>query len=362
MSSDSTLSNPVAPTILTVLDTPPDGAKPVDYPVDSQAALVAQGLAEIGHALIKIAAALSGGKTAPAGERVSHFSTFGGNVLVTPRPVTPPGASRIEPLTVREVVNEFIIAKSKANRSDRYLRQLRVVFSSFSRGRSATPLHEITPQEIERWIYGLKARPKTMRNYLADVKTLFNFAVRRQYAAHNPAHGVDLPASDSRGVAPGIHTPEQVRTVLEAVRASNLDACRLLAIRYFAGVRSAEGHRLREENILLDRGVIEVPAVKAKTRSRRLVPITPNLRAWLALGGELRPLGEMTLRAMIQASGVDWPHNCTRHSFISYHVAAHEKPNRTAMQAGTSEALIFSNYRAVVTAEAAKEFFAIVPK
>jgi integrase len=49
----------------------------------------------------------------------------------------------------------------------------------------------------------------------------------------------------------------------------------------FSGIRSAEIERLDWRDILWDRGFIEVKAAKAKTKARRLVPLLPNLRAWL---------------------------------------------------------------------------------
>ena len=79
-----------------------------------------------------------------------------------------------------------------------------------------------------------------------------------------------LPSAPS-GHAPGIHTPEEVRMVLETARKADPDILRHLAVRYFAGVRSAEAHRMVEANILLDRGFIEVPTIKAKTRGTAMI-------------------------------------------------------------------------------------------
>jgi len=50
----------------------------------------------------------------------------------------------------------------------------------------------------------------------------------------------------------------------------------------FAGLRSAEIERLAWSDIDLTGGFIHVASDKAKTRSRRLVPVLPNLAQWLA--------------------------------------------------------------------------------
>jgi hypothetical protein len=67
------------------------------------------------------------------------------------------------------------------------------------------------------------------------------------------------------------------------------------------------------------------------------------------------------VRQVIRASGVPWPQNVTRHSFVSYHLAEHENAAKTALEAGHSEAILFRHYRALVTPQAAAEFWAIRP-
>jgi integrase len=49
----------------------------------------------------------------------------------------------------------------------------------------------------------------------------------------------------------------------------------------FAGLRTAELQLLDWKEIDLNRGFITVDANKAKSRQRRLVPISDNLRLWL---------------------------------------------------------------------------------
>ena len=49
----------------------------------------------------------------------------------------------------------------------------------------------------------------------------------------------------------------------------------------FAGIRHAEIQRLDWRDIQFDAGIVEIRAAKAKTASRRTVPLLDNLRAWL---------------------------------------------------------------------------------
>jgi integrase len=336
-------SIPVGSTTDSLKASASDAPAPVGLPV-GQWERVAAALATAGDALAAVALALRG-ETGPPPS------------LNTP---APPAPRCIDGITVKEAINEFLISKARAGRSDRYLRQLRVSLSNFARGRAMAPLASVSLSEVERWIFGQGWEAKTMKGYLSDVRTLFRFAERRGHVASAAACRVELPECAAGG-APGIHSPADVRRVLECARRTDLDVMRHLAVRYFTGVRSAEAHRLTEADILTDRGFIEVPAVKAKTRRRRLVRILPALSAWLAMGGALRPMSDKTVRRVARLSGAPWPANVTRHSFVSYHLAAFENAGKTALEAGHSEAMLFAHYRAVVTQAAALEYWAILP-
>lgn len=273
-----------------------------------------------------------------------------------------PGSLSPDPVSVTAAVNEFLRAKARAGRSDRYLRALRVSLGAFANGRRLHPLASVTVADIESWLDAADWAQRTKRGYLADVRTLFNFAVRRGMVANNPAAAVELPALESR--PPAIHSPSQVRAVLRFALEYDRNLCRALAVRYFAGLRSAELERIEEMDI--GREFVEVPAHKAKTRRRRLVTIQPALAAWLELGGAL-PIRDVSNRwrmftaKLLAATGVPWPANVTRHSFCSYHLAEFQNAGKTALESGHSEAMLFAHYRALVTPAAAAEFWSIRP-
>lgn len=337
--NDEAPSNPVAPTSF------PEGSD-VSKVVTLSPALSPQ--AQVWVALRDAARALEAAANAVLGEAGRHLASL---------PVAPVADDFY---TVVQTVNEFLLAKARAGRSDRYLRQLRVSLSHFSGGRARLPISAVSIGDIEAWLDSSDWAVRTQRGYLSDVRTMFNFAVRRGLVERNPASAVELPVDDG-GEPPVIHAPEQVKKVLDKAREMHPETCRHLAVRYFAGLRSAEAHRMTEENILLDRGVIEVPAKKAKTRRRRLITIQPNLRAWLALDGKLGPIGDMTIRAVIRASKVEWHHNVTRHSFVSYHLAQFQNAAKTALEAGHTEQMLFAHYRELVTQAQATEFWSIKP-
>lgn len=303
-----------------------------------------QALAAMGQALVQLAQA-AGADPAPSQPALS---------LASLAPVTGPLPSGV---SVVELINEFLLTKARAGRSDRYLRALRNSLLKFSHGRAHLAAAAVCAADLQRWLDRSRWAARTRKGYLADVATLYAWGVRRGLVKENPARGVEIPTAAPSKVA--LHSPAQVAKVLEFARARDMGVCRVLALRYFAGVRTAEAGRLSEAD--LRPGFVEIPAAKSKTRARRLVTIHPALASWLALGGELAPLGPMRLREVTAACGVPWPHNVTRHSFCTYHLAAFGSAARTALEAGHSEAQLFAHYRERCTPDDAAAFWAIRP-
>jgi site-specific recombinase XerC len=182
-------------------------------------------------------------------------------------------------LTLAELINEFLRAKARAGKSERYLQMLRANLVSFSFKRRGVSAGAVTAQNVEAWIDSNDWMPRTVKGKLGDIRTLFNFALRRGYIARNPALGVECPVCHD--APPAIHPPHVITQVLNFARAYDLNICRAMAIRYFAGLRTSEVERI-DETAIKD-GFIEVSAARAKTRRRPLVTIQPNLRAWLCL-------------------------------------------------------------------------------
>src|SRR5206468_12934925 len=105
-----------------------------------------------------------------------------------------------------------------------------------------------------------------------------------------------------------------------------------------------------------------------KTRQRRLIPISSQLRAWLdtarAVGGKLPSINYADkLKRVLQKAKLrqDWPQNALRHSFASYHFAKHKNENETASLMGNSAQMVFQHYRELVRPADAEAFFAIMP-
>ena len=135
------------------------------------------------------------------------------------------------------------------------------------------------------------------------------------------------------------------------------------------------------DRIDLAGGHIKVDAAIAKTASRRLVPISENLRAWLApyaqKEGSIRPVTRTSYNllkiarkaavAKLSEAGEaapnlkDWPNNALRHSFVSYRLALVANAAQVAEECGHSVQIMKQHYRELVTAREAEKWFAVMP-
>ena len=143
-----------------------------------------------------------------------------------------------------------------------------------------------------------------------------------------------------------------------------------LAIAAFCGLRAAEIARLdwSEVHLTGPERFIEVKAAKAKTASRRTVPIPDNCAAWLKLyskeSGPVCPFERPDKQCFYYvgpAAKVEWKRNGLRHSFISYRLAHIKNVHQVSLEAGNSLQMVFAHYRQLVTETQANEWFGIVP-
>ena len=175
-----------------------------------------------------------------------------------------------------------------------------------------------------------------------------------------PLKFIILPKKDDE--QPCIFSPGQISNLMVAAASQDPGMVPYLALGIFAGVRPEELMRLGWEDITTHG--VSINGHKAKTRQRRLITISENLKGWLSLGGDLPPKSRRRrLEALRQNSGVPWGHDIMRHSFASYHLAYHGSPDRTAHELGHRDTqMLYRHYRQLVTREAAETFWAIRPQ
>jgi len=265
---------------------------------------------------------------------------------------------------VGEIVDELLKAKENAGLSKRYIETLRTYLLRFATS-FQTNIGSINTGAITRWLDSLKVGPRSYNNVRQAVVTLFNFARRRGYLTKGEmteAADVETVRDDEGEIA--ILTPAELSKLL---RKSKPDYQLYFALAAFTGIRSAELLRLDWSEINFEKGHIEVKARKAKTATRRLVPIQPNLAKWLepyrSSKGKLFKSRRTVDSAIKYAKrlGVPWKANCLRHSYATYRLSIVPDAGRIALEMGNSPAKLFTNYRELDRENQAPQWFAIEP-
>jgi integrase len=265
---------------------------------------------------------------------------------------------------VRDVVNELLAAKQNAGLSDRYIETLRTYLNRFSDS-FQTNIGSINTGAIALWLDTLKIGPRSRNNVRQAVVTLFNFARRRGYLPKGETtEAADVETVRDHDGEIAILTPGQLKKLL----GKSKPLYQLyFAVAAFTGIRSAELLRLEWSEVNFEKGHIEVKARKAKTATRRLVPIHPNLAKWLTpYRGQSGKLFQ-SRRAVDSAikfakrSGIPWKANCLRHSYATYRLSIVPEAGRVALEMGNSPAKLFTNYRELDRQNHAPEWFAIEP-
>jgi len=267
-------------------------------------------------------------------------------------------------ITVNDAVEAFLVAKESDGVGIRYLQDARSRLRRFAKAFSV-PISSATSADMEEWLRKIAANPRTRNNFRQHVVTLFRWARDRGYLPREAQTEADrLPLAKDRGGDVKCFTPAALAKLLAAAD----DTLRpYIAIRAFAGVRDSEMRRLTWENVRFDQGVIEIRAGQAKTAARRLIPILPNLEAWLAPyrdkeGKISYANAERIARKTAAAAGIEWVHNGLRHGFGSHRLAVLKDAAEVAHEMGNTERMVHAHYKELVTEAQGKAWFAIAPK
>jgi integrase len=268
--------------------------------------------------------------------------------------------------TVEAAVDEYLKIQRLKRRSDRHIADLKYRLGVFKERFGTMLISSLSVHDSENWLHGLGQSPKSLNNFHIAISALLSFAVKRSYAMVNPFDAIDKVRVPAK--APGILSPEECENLLNA---AGDDILPLVSIQAFCGVRSAETLRLNWSDIDLTRGFVQIAAEQAKGARRRLVEMPANLKAWLlpdgARTGMLWPWSHKEYYRRLEVARIKarigkWPSNALRHSYASYHLAYHQNAATLALQMGhTSQAMIFSNYREVVTRQDAEQYWGIKP-
>jgi len=266
---------------------------------------------------------------------------------------------------VSDLLEEFIESRRATTVTQGYLTTLGRNVCGFGRFTAGKMLPDLRARDLDDFLQQLPWQAVTKNGARQHIITFSNWAKRRHYLPFdwNEFEGALTYNEPPKEVV--IYSPEEARKILNA--AGKHLATPFIAIGCFAGLRSAEIKRLDWKNVNFERGFIEVRADICKTKARRLVPISDNLRGWLKPFA--MPSGAVVIhhniheavKKIAERAGLEWKKNAMRRSYVSYRLAQTSDPARTALEAGHDQTVLFQFYREVVTPALAEEWFSIMP-
>ena len=301
---------------------------------------------------------------------------------------------------IKEAVTEFLQAEAprtkaaegqRSQLSAKYAYNRKLQLDRFAAAFRNIAVCDLTKEHLDAFIGSLDTVKTTSRNgraagsaksrnhYRASIRQFLQWSVRKDYLA--PTHRLNeadaMRSERANNADVEFYTPEEFAALLTAAKGTAFQP--IIAIGGLAGLRTAELLRLDWADVWRVPGHIEITAGKAKNRQRRLVEICPALAAWLETDrtlteGKLWDAHEVTFqqkfvelceKAKIKIQGkkvaVTRKTNGLRHSFCSFHFAAHANENLTAQQAGNSPAMIHGHYKGLATKADAEKWFNLLP-
>jgi integrase/recombinase XerD len=268
---------------------------------------------------------------------------------------------------VAEAVKRLLVEKEQKNLRPGTLNDLRHRWGKFAETFGTRKLNEITGEDLTAWLVKQAADPVNRHNYRRKIGSLYRLAVKRKWTAENIVEQTERPEMGETGV--GILHVKQIAKLLE--HADDHELLPFAVLGFFTGVRPDELKKLEWSAVNLARRQVVIGPKVAKTKQQRILPLNDTALAWLAMcakkhGSVVAPINfRKRFDAWRQAAGIrfkNWPKDCIRHSFGTYHYAAHNNPVETARLMGhVGVDIFFRHYRALVDEDEAKQFWALRP-
>ncbi len=220
------------------------------------------------------------------------------------------------------------------------------------------------------------AAGRTRNNYKGAFCTIFSYARKMGYLPR----GVDteaeyiLKAGDKRKKKAGdlkqkIYAADEMQSILDNLPSKWIP---MVALGAYAGIRTAEIHRLRWEDVNWKAGHIEIEKDKTKVGRRRIIKMSEQLIAWL------KPIAEdegyivphyahdstlcMEFAKVRNLIPVRKPRNGCRDSYATYRLRELKDEPEVAWEMGTSPRKLRDNYLGLVDDDELAAWKKVLPK
>jgi integrase len=297
----------------------------------------------------------------------------------------------IQSKPVADTAHDLVAMLKADGRSAAYTRDIETRLNLFAESFHCD-IANVTADQVNDFLRNLKCQGRSRNNYRKTIATLFRYAEAKKLVAKDHLEMRDVAKATEPKASIQIFTPDEFKKLLAAAQSEAMQHKAGVNLRYadgqgllpllvlggFAGMRTAEVQRQKWSDIhLFDApkeingesifGQVEVTGEKGGTAQNRFIPIQANLASWLA---KCKRVGKTccdyaripeAIARLAERAEVEWKHNGLRHSYISYRVAQTQDVPKVALEAGNSERMIFKHYRRPLPANAASDWFSIIP-
>ncbi len=277
------------------------------------------------------------------------------------------------PITIKDAVAAYTAAKRAEGVDAASVSHYKPIFDRLEDSIGAMKIGEVNSGHIAAFMATQEGSDETRKTRFARVRALFNWLVESGKLDRSPFAGMKPPKVKTKEKQ--ILTVEQLRRLF-AKNATNEDRAPItqerretlgrLALEAFAGLRNDTTGQVVHSEIQPDG--LRIPAAKIKTAKNQFLDGLPaNLHAWLEWSNPKEWC--MTQRQYLEAktkaftrADVPHPHNCLRHGFASYHVAAYKDPGKTSLiLCHKSPKMLWETYRGAATQADGLAVFEIAP-
>ena len=309
-----------------------------------------------------------------------------------------------------EASEAFLSAMERMRRNPSHIGHVRRALDDLIAETGDRNLRELSTESIRLHLHGLPYQPVTIRHRRTNLGAAFRWWAKQGWIDANPVSNVEAPRILDK--EPGVLSVAEARALFRSNERIDPGVCGLLALGAFAGMRSSAVARLDHGEIDFTQRGILTPAEKTKKGRRQWIEDLPeNLWEWLRRAP--RQSFELTERQvrhrvnmaykraglLIEADDISRenarrdrtgeevltlrpkcppkfrgaqrrhdralsePDHCLRHSFVTYHVALHRNPGKTALIIShRDQDCLYRHYLGIANQKDATEYFKIHPK
>ena len=285
--------------------------------------------------------------------------------------------SSIDRIKVEEAVPLCLEAKEKEDGvSLRYLQSLRSILNRFKFKCGKLVVDEVRHPQITQFVNGYDISLRTRQGYLTDLRSFFSWCEQKGYCEINPCVAA-MPSKAKRKEIMNakrgrrklqVLTPAEVQMLLTYCEREEPTLTPYACLCIWGGLRpEREAPNMIDDDITTES--VTVPEEFAKDNETRIIePLSDNFIEWIEFikgrEGSFQPVKNLKRKweKAKKSIGRDWPHDCLRHSYASYHFAEFNDAGLTAKNLGHPDStLLRKDYNGAVTKAQAKEFWAIRP-